>query len=201
MQPQVADDRQSAAISHGLTTAGWRGARAGRSEELQPQLPCPPQPCATRQTKLTWALAPAAAAAAAQRPAGQPTNQRLRRRTKQQPPATTTANTRRQQPAALTSPCFHHDPAQTAPTPKINHQPSPHLSKTDTSLTMSDAALRPERDFSKEADKQIPEAEKLAKVRPCPAAHVGTYLAHLRNRQTSMPPSRSSQLSKSRHAR
>ena len=30
---------------------------------------------------------------------------------------------------------------------------------------MADAALKPEKDFSKEADKQIPEAEKLAKVR------------------------------------
>lgn len=30
---------------------------------------------------------------------------------------------------------------------------------------MSEAALKPEKDFSKEADKQIPEAEKLAKVR------------------------------------
>lgn len=29
---------------------------------------------------------------------------------------------------------------------------------------MSEAALKPEKDFSKEADKQIPEAEKLAKV-------------------------------------
>jgi 26S proteasome regulatory subunit N5 len=29
---------------------------------------------------------------------------------------------------------------------------------------MADAALKPEKDFSKEADKQIPEAEKLAKV-------------------------------------
>jgi len=30
---------------------------------------------------------------------------------------------------------------------------------------MSDGALKPEKDFSKEADKQIPEAEELAKVR------------------------------------
>lgn len=30
---------------------------------------------------------------------------------------------------------------------------------------MAEAALKPERDFSKEADKQIPEAEELAKVR------------------------------------
>lgn len=29
---------------------------------------------------------------------------------------------------------------------------------------MSDGALKPEKDFSKEADKQIPEAEELAKV-------------------------------------
>jgi 26S proteasome regulatory subunit N5 len=29
---------------------------------------------------------------------------------------------------------------------------------------MADAALKPEKDFSKEADKQIPDAEKLAKV-------------------------------------
>lgn len=29
---------------------------------------------------------------------------------------------------------------------------------------MADAGLKPEKDFSKEADKQIPEAEKLAKV-------------------------------------
>jgi 26S proteasome regulatory subunit N5 len=29
---------------------------------------------------------------------------------------------------------------------------------------MSDGALKPEKDFSKEADKQIPEAETLAKV-------------------------------------
>jgi hypothetical protein len=29
---------------------------------------------------------------------------------------------------------------------------------------MADAALKPERDYSKEADKQIPEAEELAKV-------------------------------------
>lgn len=29
---------------------------------------------------------------------------------------------------------------------------------------MSDGMLKPEKDFSKEADKQIPEAEKLAKV-------------------------------------
>lgn len=31
---------------------------------------------------------------------------------------------------------------------------------------MSDGALKPEKDFSKEVDKQIPEAEALAKVRP-----------------------------------
>jgi 26S proteasome regulatory subunit N5 len=30
---------------------------------------------------------------------------------------------------------------------------------------MADAAIKPEKDFSKEADKQIPEAEKIAKVR------------------------------------
>lgn len=30
---------------------------------------------------------------------------------------------------------------------------------------MADAALKPEKDFSKEADTQIAEAEKLAKVR------------------------------------
>ncbi len=29
---------------------------------------------------------------------------------------------------------------------------------------MADAAFKPERDYSKEADKQIPEAEQLAKV-------------------------------------
>lgn len=29
---------------------------------------------------------------------------------------------------------------------------------------MSDGTLKPEKDFSKEADKQIPEAEKLASV-------------------------------------
>jgi len=29
---------------------------------------------------------------------------------------------------------------------------------------MADAAIKPEKDFSKEVDKQIPEAEKLAKV-------------------------------------
>jgi 26S proteasome regulatory subunit N5 len=29
---------------------------------------------------------------------------------------------------------------------------------------MADAALKPEKDFSKEADQQIPDAEKLAKV-------------------------------------
>jgi hypothetical protein len=29
---------------------------------------------------------------------------------------------------------------------------------------MADAAFKPERDYSKEADTQIPEAEKLAKV-------------------------------------
>lgn len=34
---------------------------------------------------------------------------------------------------------------------------------------MADAALKPEKDFSKEADKQIAEAEKLAKVWTCPA--------------------------------
>ena len=30
---------------------------------------------------------------------------------------------------------------------------------------MADAAFKPERDYSKEADTQIPEAEQLAKVR------------------------------------
>lgn len=30
---------------------------------------------------------------------------------------------------------------------------------------MSDGALKPEKDFSKEVDKQVPEAEKLAQVR------------------------------------
>lgn len=30
---------------------------------------------------------------------------------------------------------------------------------------MSEGALKPEKDFSKEADKQIPEAEQLASVR------------------------------------
>lgn len=40
----------------------------------------------------------------------------------------------------------------------------PGPSTSITSITMADAALKPEKDFSKEADKQIPEAEKLAKV-------------------------------------
>jgi len=31
---------------------------------------------------------------------------------------------------------------------------------------MAEAAFKPEKDFSKEADKQIPEAETLAKVPP-----------------------------------
>lgn len=35
---------------------------------------------------------------------------------------------------------------------------------TETLFTMADAALKPEKDFSKEVDKQIPEAEQLAKV-------------------------------------
>lgn len=43
--------------------------------------------------------------------------------------------------------------------------PSPYLySCTTKSAIMSDGALKPEKDFSKEADKQIPEAEALAKV-------------------------------------
>lgn len=32
---------------------------------------------------------------------------------------------------------------------------------------MADAGLKPEKDFSKEADQQIPEAEALAKVCSC----------------------------------
>jgi len=32
---------------------------------------------------------------------------------------------------------------------------------------MSETMLKPEKDFSKEADKQIAEAESLAKVRSC----------------------------------
>ncbi len=31
---------------------------------------------------------------------------------------------------------------------------------------MADAAFKPEKDFSKEVDKQLPEAEQLAKVLP-----------------------------------
>ena len=31
---------------------------------------------------------------------------------------------------------------------------------------MSEGALKPEKDFSKEVDKQLPEIESLAKVRP-----------------------------------
>lgn len=39
---------------------------------------------------------------------------------------------------------------------------------------MADAAFKPEKDFSKETDKQIPEAEALAKVHfypPCNCRH------------------------------
>lgn len=39
---------------------------------------------------------------------------------------------------------------------------------------MADAALKPEKDFSKEADQQIPEAERLAKVRTAPAIYAVT---------------------------
>jgi hypothetical protein len=67
---------------------------------------------------------------------------------------------------------------------------------------MAEAAFKPERDYTKEADTQIPEAEQLAKVwkwemllRP----HFGSSL--IPNRQTSMPPSRSSLPSRSRRAR
>ncbi len=43
---------------------------------------------------------------------------------------------------------------------------------------MADAAFKPERDYSKEADKQIPEAEQLAKVggKPKPPCCAGTWL-------------------------
>jgi hypothetical protein len=37
---------------------------------------------------------------------------------------------------------------------------------------MADAAFKPERDYTKEADKQIPEAEQLAKVRWAPTPSV-----------------------------
>lgn len=35
---------------------------------------------------------------------------------------------------------------------------------------MSETTLKPEKDFSKEVDQQLPEAEKLAKVRPAALA-------------------------------
>jgi len=68
---------------------------------------------------------------------------------------------------------------------------------------MSDGALKPEKDFSKEADKQIPEAETLAKVR------LDETLFDLEKdadynqpcRPTSKRPSRSSPLSRSKRAR
>lgn len=44
-----------------------------------------------------------------------------------------------------------------------------HKSPGDISeeiVNMSEGILKPEKDFSAEADKQIPEAEKLASVRP-----------------------------------
>lgn len=36
---------------------------------------------------------------------------------------------------------------------------------------MSDGALKPEKDFSKEVDQQLPEAEKLAQVRRFATSH------------------------------
>lgn len=67
---------------------------------------------------------------------------------------------------------------------------------------MADAALKPEKDFSKEADKQIPEAEKLAKVNAYTAAAPPVAFAGLLTRAThrmTLPPlSTSSQCSRSR---
>lgn len=41
---------------------------------------------------------------------------------------------------------------------------------------MADAAFKPEKDYSKEADKQIPEAEALAKVRLATSLTAGTVI-------------------------
>jgi hypothetical protein len=67
---------------------------------------------------------------------------------------------------------------------------------------MAEAAFKPERDYTKEADTQIPEAEQLAKVRKWDILQLRFGASSLiPNRQTSMPPSRSSLPSRSRRAR
>ena len=45
---------------------------------------------------------------------------------------------------------------------------------------MSEAAIRPEKDFSKEADKQIAESEKVAKVGMASLVNGGTSLTYLK---------------------
>jgi hypothetical protein len=71
---------------------------------------------------------------------------------------------------------------------------------------MSDGALKPEKDFSKEADKQIPEAEELAKVhspgfRDVIEMPFGSANSGIPNRPTSKRRLRSSRASKSKRAR
>jgi len=68
---------------------------------------------------------------------------------------------------------------------------------------MAEAAFKPEKDFSKEADKQIPDAEALAKVPiACRPARARAVLIGLcEHRQTFRLPSRSSPPSRSRRVR
>lgn len=55
---------------------------------------------------------------------------------------------------------FHNNLCTTSHIGTPRHDPSDFLE----AAIMSDGALKPEKDFSKEVDKQIPEAEALAKV-------------------------------------
>jgi 26S proteasome regulatory subunit N5 len=67
---------------------------------------------------------------------------------------------------------------------------------------MADAAFKPEKDYSKEVDKQIPDAEALAKVPiAAPQLRPRVLINPGQHRQTSNPPSRSSPSSRSRPAR
>lgn len=67
---------------------------------------------------------------------------------------------------------------------------------------MSEGTLKPEKDFSKEVDEQLPQAEKLASVSFIAFITLWSrILANLNDRATSKVPSRSSPRSRNKHAR
>ena len=98
-------------------------------------------------------------------------------------------------PTSTTSPSIltSNPTAKPNPTPPDIHRSSP---------TMAEAAFKPEKDYTKEVDKQIPEAETLAQVPSfCSLELAMVVLTTLGTSPTSMAPSKSSPCSRSRRVR